>query len=573
MKKMTKSYFRRIFISIFSACLVVALILGGIISGVFYSFYQANLKNECISSAEKIKTNLENTASSCQDILLALSGSGEIRKFFQDGQQTDDSAVLRELYAMRNSLVYSVFVSVVRLEDRKWLSTTDQIMEDSHADFSSWGIFRKANDTEGCAVYTMAKDALLSEQDRICIAKAYRSGGEVAGYLLIEIPRGTIERIVSEQADPYQTSTLLINRSNSVIYHSSGVSREGLGKGEEYEIYRDTKNANGITAQNFVFSTSELLGLYILQEIPSGILSVVMKTFLMAFLPALGVIVLLSAAIARFLAGTISGPIRKMIGSMERIQNGDMSVRLNFRRTDEIGELGKSFDAMTERIEQLMETIDEKKHSLWIAETRSLSLQMNPHFLYNTLDLIKWNAKLGKEKVVVDITVMLGKVLRRIMNTKTDLVEVGYELEIVEAFVGIQKMHWGERLSMEICVDGPLLKERIPKLVIQPIVENAIVHGFSGKSGDCRIRIEGRIAGDYLVFRISDNGCGISPEELPHILDFRQDGSHHIGLNNVMNRARLFGDESCGLRVESRQDDGTCVTLILKRLQPLVQGQ
>lgn len=566
MKKMTKSYFRRIFISIFSVCLVVALILGGIISGAFYSFYQANLENECTSTAEKIKTTLENTVSSCQDVLLTLSGNQEIQDFFLEGPGVDDNDLLRELYALKNSLVYPVFISIVRLEDRKWLSTTDQVMKDSHAEFSSWGIFRKANLTDGCAIYTMAKDALLSEQDRICIGKACRSADSVTGYLLIEIPRSTIDKIVSEQADPYRTSTLLINRNNSVIYHSSGVALEGLGKGEDYEIYRDAQNPNGITAQNFVFTSSDVLGLYILQEIPSGVMSMVMKTFLKAFLPALGVILLLSAAISRFLAKTISDPIREMIGSMKLIQNGDMSVRLNFKRTDEIGELGKSFDSMTERIAQLMETIDEKKHSLWIAETRSLSLQMNPHFLYNTLDLIKWNAKLGKEKEVVDITVMLGKVLRRIMNTKTDLVEVGYELEIVQAFVEIQKMHFGERLSMELDIDCSLLKEKIPKLVIQPIVENAIVHGFAGKSGDCRIQIRGWMAGNYLVFQVADNGCGILPEELPYILEFRQDGTHHIGLNNVENRARLFGDEGCGLQVESQPDIGTRVTLTLKRL-------
>ena len=208
MKKMTKSYFRRIFISIFSVCLVVALILGGIISGAFYSFYQANLENECTSTAEKIKTTLENTVSSCQDVLLTLSGNQEIQDFFLEGPGVDDNDLLRELYALKNSLVYPVFISIVRLEDRKWLSTTDQVMKDSHAEFSSWGIFRKANLTDGCAIYTMAKDALLSEQDRICIGKACRSADSVTGYLLIEIPRSTIDKIVSEQADPYRTSTL-----------------------------------------------------------------------------------------------------------------------------------------------------------------------------------------------------------------------------------------------------------------------------------------------------------------------------------------------------------------------------
>lgn len=565
MKKMSKSYFRRIFISIFSVCLIVSLILGGIITGAFYSFYQVTLKKQCSSSADQIKATLENTVSSYREVLLSLS-ENQIVLDFLDGQQGIDNDLIREFYALKNSFVYPSSISIVRLKDRKWISTTEQVMEKSHADFSNWGVFREANETSDCALYTMAKDALLNEQDRICIAKACRDDQLILGYLLIEIPRSTIDRMVSEQADQYRTSTLLINQSNSVIYHSSGISMEGLGKGEDYGIYRDTSAVNGTTAKNYVFSSSESLELYILQEIPSGIMPLIMSTFLQAFLPGLAIITLLSAIISRFLAKTISDPIRVMIESMKKIQDGDMTVRLHFTRNDEIGQLGTSFDSMTERISELMETIDEEKHSLWVAETRSLSLQMNPHFLYNTLDLIKWNAKLGKEKEVVDITVMLGKVLRRIMNTKTDLVDTGYELEIVQAFVGIQKKHFGERLSLDIDVEEDLLDEKIPKLTIQPIVENAIVHGFSGKSDLCSIRITGRRAEDYLFFQVTDNGVGIPSDTLPHILEFRQDGTHNIGLNNVQRRARLFGDSNCGLVIKSQPGNGTTVTLTLKRL-------
>lgn len=138
--------------------------------------------------------------------------------------------------------------------------------------------------------------------------------------------------------------------------------------------------------------------LFFLQEIPAGTVGMLMKTILLAMIPGMLAIVLLALFFARILAKSVCDPINEMIITMEKVEKGDLSVRVNFQREDEIGQLGRAFDSMTCRISDLMERIDEEKHSLWIAETRSLSLQMNPHFLYNTLDIIKWNAKLNRNK-------------------------------------------------------------------------------------------------------------------------------------------------------------------------------
>lgn len=569
MGKWKENYFYKIFMSIFCVCLILALIICSITGITFWRFYQTNLGNQCIDATKKIRDVMEKMEESYIQALTELSVSQDIKVFLEDAGNISSekyvNAVKKELYIYKNSFAEKVSISIVRLSDKKWISTTKQELEDSHADFSGWGVFRKANETAGAAVYSIARDSLLSEKTRFCIAIAVRNTSkEILGYLLLEIPRTTIDEVIREYSNQYNTSTLILNKSNSVIYHSGGTAKEGLGKGEMYGIERDNTSDSGITQLNYAYAQSNIMKLFFLQEIPAGTVGMLMKTILLAMIPGMLAIVLLALFFARILAKSVCDPINEMIITMEKVEKGDLSVRVNFQREDEIGQLGRAFDSMTCRISDLMERIDEEKHSLWIAETRSLSLQMNPHFLYNTLDIIKWNAKLNRNKEIVDTTVLLGRVLRRIMNTKTDIVTVAYELEIVEAFVEIQKKHFGDRLTLELDVSESIKERMIPKLVIQPVVENAIVHGFSGQDGVYQIRVTGEEKDNLLIFCVEDNGSGMTSEELEHILEFRQEGSHHIGLNNVQRRLKMFGDESCGIKVESEYGKGTKVYINLK---------
>jgi len=553
----------------FSICLVVVLLMGVVTGGVFYGLYRTSLRASCQAAAETIRLAVEDLAAGYAELLMKLEAEEGIRSFMA-GDSRGETALVQELYMLRNSFSQRAALSAIRLSDGRCVSTSKEVLSNRNAEFSNWGVFREANRTDGVASYAVARDLLLSQEDRICLALACRDGdGTPLGYLMAEIPRSALEQVTLARAEPYNASTLLVNRSASVIYHSGGTELEGLGRARACGFERGMERAgSGVTAQSYAFSAGGTLGVTVLREIPSGTASVVLKPFLLAVCAGVLVVALLALVSSRRLARTVCGPIEEMIGVMGRIEEGDLSLRLNFRREDEIGQLGRAFDSMTGRVQELMARSEEEKHGLWVAETRSLSLQMNPHFLFNTLDLIKWNAKLGKNEDIVSITVLLGKVLRRIMSTKDDLVAVSYELELVSAFVEIQKKRYGERLSLEAAVEEEILPLLIPKLVLQPIVENAIVHGFSGRAEPCRIQITGRRkrggTGGLLEFRIADNGAGMDERELAHILEFKQEGMHHIGLYNVQRRARLFGDESCGVTVESRKGEGTTVTLVLK---------
>ncbi len=559
LKKIRRSYFYRIFFALFFVCLAFVLVMGVVTGGVFYGLYRSGLRGSGQAAAEAVRLAVEDLAAGYAELLLKLDAKEDVRAFMAGGGP-DETELMQELYMLRNSFSQRAALSAVRLSDGLCVSTAGEVPA-----ISNWGVFREANQSGGVVTYAVAQDLLLSPENRLCLALACRGAdGTPLGYLLAEIPRSTLEQVVLAHAEPYNASTILVNRSASVIYHSGGTELEGLGRAEIYG-FRRGMTGGGVTEKDYAYSSGGTLGITVLREIPSGTAAVVVKPFLLAVTAGILVVALLAFVSSRRLARTVCGPVETIIQAMGRIEKGDLSVRLNFRREDEIGQLGRAFDSMTGRVQELIARTEEEQHGRWVAETRSLSLQMNPHFLFNTLDLIKWDAKLGKIEDVVSVTVLLGKVLRRIMSTKNDLVSVSYELELVSAFVEIQKKRYGERLSLELSVEDEIQPLRVPKLVLQPIVENAIVHGFSGRAEPCRIRVTGwRREDGLLEFCIEDNGAGMDERELSHVLEFKQEGVHHIGLYNVQRRARLFGNESCGVTVRSRKGEGTAVTLVMQ---------
>lgn len=360
MGKWKENYFYKIFMSIFCVCLILALIICSITGITFWRFYQTNLGNQCIDATKKIRDVMEKMEESYIQALTELSVSQDIKVFLEDAGNISSekyvNAVKKELYIYKNSFAEKVSISIVRLSDKKWISTTKQELEDSHADFSGWGVFRKANETAGAAVYSIARDSLLSEKTRFCIAIAVRNTSkEILGYLLLEIPRTTIDEVIREYSNQYNTSTLILNKSNSVIYHSGGTAKEGLGKGEMYGIERDNTSDSGITQLNYAYAQSNIMKLFFLQEIPAGTVGMLMKTILLAMIPGMLAIVLLALFFARILAKSVCDPINEMIITMEKVEKGDLSVRVNFQREDEIGQLGRAFDSMTCRISDLME--------------------------------------------------------------------------------------------------------------------------------------------------------------------------------------------------------------------------
>lgn len=218
----------------------------------------------------------------------------------------------------------------------------------------------------------------------------------------------------------------------------------------------------------------------------------------------------------------------------------------------------------------IAEEVKEEQKKLRKAEFDLLQAQINPHFLYNTLDAIIWSAEAGKQKQVVNMVGNLSDFFRLSLNKGKEIVLVEEELNHVKSYLEIQKIRYQDIMNYEVDVPSSLFENKIPKLTVQPLVENALYHGIKNKRGGGTIEISGRESSYYFEISVKDNGIGMTEERLAAVRQAIKDGSNDrsvvYGLYNVNARIRLnFGDEY-GIRVDSKYGEGSTVTIRLPKI-------
>lgn len=283
-------------------------------------------------------------------------------------------------------------------------------------------------------------------------------------------------------------------------------------------------------------------------------------------------IILIQAYIAGKIARTITSPVEELVKNMDRVDNNDLTTDYlsqndAYYRSEEIGLLYRNFDHMMHQIRVLIKENYEKQLILKEAQYQTLQAQINPHFLYNTLDSIDWLAKLNDQEEISRMIEALALLLRNTISTGAHLIPVEKELEILDGYLYLQKNRYEERLLYEIKIDEQAYDCLVPSLTLQILVENAIKHGPDSLVGPCIIHITAKtIDTDHVQFEVSDNGKGIPPETVEAILNgtYEAQGAG-IGLKNLINRFRIdFGDDYT-FQVESSADEGTTIRFSLPR--------
>ena len=265
----------------------------------------------------------------------------------------------------------------------------------------------------------------------------------------------------------------------------------------------------------------------------------------------------------------VSKPLHTLRIAMDNFKQGDFSQKVEVMTEDEVGEASACFNRMVDDIRKLID----KNYVLALKERESeldiLQAQINPHFLYNTLDSLYWKAtESGNDEIAEDI-LSLSQLFRLVLNRGNGIVSVQAEAELLERYLHIQKMRFGKRLEYEISLDKEILEEEIPKLILQPFVENAIVHGFEKIDGNYTLSILGEKKEKHMAFQIKDTGIGMNQEQLESIwdrADSRKYASQRIGryaIKNVKERLELIYHEDYELWIESREGEGTTVAITL----------
>jgi two-component system sensor histidine kinase YesM len=266
------------------------------------------------------------------------------------------------------------------------------------------------------------------------------------------------------------------------------------------------------------------------------------------------------------ISNIVTKPLAKVSMAIKDFSKGDFKQQLEVTTNDEVGEVARCFNKMVLDIKDLIEenyviTLKERE-----SELSALQAQINPHFLYNTLDSLYWKATAEDNDEIAECILALSELFKLVLNRGNSEVTVGHEIELISRYLQIQKMRFSKRLDYEIEVSEEALKQKMPKLILQPFVENAIVHGFENVSTKCLLRVTGMLEDGYIRFEVSDTGIGMRQDQIDSIWNGESEmyAKQRIGryaIKNVKERLELKYNDDFELKIESKVGKGTKVII------------
>ena len=257
-----------------------------------------------------------------------------------------------------------------------------------------------------------------------------------------------------------------------------------------------------------------------------------------------------------------------LCNSMKEVEEGNLEIAIRLRSMQEFNRLAASFNRMVEQIRLLMDNIYEVQQKKRQAELNALQAQINPHFLYNTLDSLRWLAKIHHIDEIAKIISALENLLRASISKTSDLIPISEEIENVRNYLAIQSFRYGNNFSVTFSVDPSVTGYLTSRFILQPIVENAIYHGVGNMvGGEIFVGVHSDSAG--IAFEVADNGPGIDPEKRKAIMENKysnKDRFSGFGLRNVKERIQLYFDQDYEFTIENREPQGTRVKIRIPRI-------
>jgi two-component system sensor histidine kinase YesM len=274
--------------------------------------------------------------------------------------------------------------------------------------------------------------------------------------------------------------------------------------------------------------------------------------------------IFISFAGSVILTDRITKPTKQLLESMKVFGKGKFSHRIRITSKDEIGQIGREYNSMADNIEELVDKILNLEISQKQAEIEFLKMQINPHFLYNTLDTISWMGTMNGNEDISEIAIALGNLLRATIKQES-FVTVKKELESVEDYLFIQEYRFGDKIQVVYDVDDEALNYVLPNFILQPLIENAINHGLEPKIGTGHLLIRIQVNSDSLTFCIDDDGIGMSEEEIKILTEqCKMEKSRNcIGIKNVYRRLQLYYGEKSNFNLKSKKDQGMTVSFTI----------
>jgi two-component system sensor histidine kinase YesM len=272
---------------------------------------------------------------------------------------------------------------------------------------------------------------------------------------------------------------------------------------------------------------------------------------------------IISIFLAVVVSNSIVKPIQSLKTNMIEVSHGNLQSYYDFQNTDEVSVLGQVFNQMLNEIENLINQVVHEQKQKRKAEFRALQSQINPHFLYNTLDTLQWKALEYDAFEVADLVNSLSRFFRISLSSGNEYISIAKETEHVQNYLDIQKVRYKDKVNYSITIDPAITQKMVPKLIIQPLVENAIYHGLKPRKENGHIEIIVSSDSDFLVIEVRDDGIGMNPEKLAHLQNNLANSveSDHYGLYNINERLKFAFGEEYQIRVASKPNEGTIILL------------
>lgn len=305
----------------------------------------------------------------------------------------------------------------------------------------------------------------------------------------------------------------------------------------------------------------------LVEAVPFSALLTDLESLKISMFWCIGVTMLITVLVVVLLYQKSSRPLKALNEAIQQVDKGNFTVSITQTSEDDIGIVCQNFERMSRHIDHLFQCLQDERNEAVRLELEALQMQMRPHFLLNALNSIRWMAVVSQADNVADMVVALSNLLRMVIQNEQRVITVRQELAIVQDYTLIQKRRFGSAFTLEIQLPPDLMDLEIPKFSLQPIVENAILHGVDQSDMNGKIRITGRRAGEDLQLQVTDNGRGMTDRQLAqlkerirHATDADTTG---IGFINVHQRLRITYGAGYGLEINSAPGAGTTVTLLL----------
>ncbi|MDU6947340.1 MAG: sensor histidine kinase, partial [Streptococcus parasanguinis] len=488
------------------------LLLFGLIGGLYYQTSSGTIRqlterttrNSIDQSSQFITSYLKKL----KQTTTVLSKEQAVRQFAQDRSADQETVqhLMRTMIETDPDLVSAVLVT----KDGRLVATDSKISMQTSSDMMNESWYQEAIKERAMPVLTPArKESLTSEKEKWVVSitqEVVDQAGQNLGVVRLDIGYDSLQAYLDHLQLGKQGFSFIINQKHEFVYHPKKAVYSSSQEMQAMQPYIAVKDGYAKGGQNFIYqvpipdSDWTLIGVASLEG-----LQMLQSQLLYSFI-GLGLLALIMCLIGiGFVLRLWIKPLRDLQTIILRIGAGDAHLRAAAKGSPELMDLAQAFNAMLDQIDHLMQQVKEEEQNARRYELRALSAQINPHFLYNTLDTIIWMAEFQDSQRVVQVTKSLATYFRLAPNQGKDLICLSDEINHVRQYLFIQKQRYGDKLEYEIEENPAFDKLVLPKLVLQPLVENALYHGIKEKEGQGHIEVSVQKQDSGLIIRIEDD--------------------------------------------------------------------